>query len=138
MDSVIVSGKYLYHLARFLASAVGRNSEWKLCYRASIDGPYDYTFHIKCDGKNNTVTVVKKNDYVFGGFTDVPWGIVIKLLRLNVTFLFNCFVDSTRVLVKDGFFTYDQSPTTAKFACLYFFDNDLKTLKLVVDKSICV
>jgi len=27
-----------------------------------------------CDGKKNTVTVIESNHYVFGGYTDVPWG----------------------------------------------------------------
>ena len=27
-----------------------------------------------CDGKRNTVTITQKGQYVFGGYTDIPWG----------------------------------------------------------------
>ena len=76
MDSKIISndGVYLRHLGMFLAPFVGNNSDWKLCYRSTTHGAKDTVFHDKCDGKRNTVTIVKKNEYVFGGFTDIPWG----------------------------------------------------------------
>ena len=76
MNSVILSsdGFYLRHLAMFLLPVIGDDSRWELCYRSSTHGPRDDTFHSNCDGKNTTVTIVKKNDFVFGGFTDIPWG----------------------------------------------------------------
>ena len=76
MNSVTLSsdGFYLRHLAMFLSPVIGDDSRWELCYRSSTHGPGDDTFHSNCDGKNNTVTIVKKNDFVFGGFTDTPWG----------------------------------------------------------------
>ncbi|XP_068735527.1 uncharacterized protein [Montipora capricornis] len=75
MNSVILSsdGFYLRHLAMFLSPVIGDDSRWELCYRSSTHGTSDYTFHSNCDGKSNTVTIVKKNDFVFGGFTDLPW-----------------------------------------------------------------
>ncbi|XP_068706848.1 protein slit-like [Montipora foliosa] len=75
MNSVILSsdGIYLRHLAMFLSPLVGDHSRWGLCYRSSTHGPSDRTFHRNCDGKSNTVTIVKKNDFVFGGFTAIPW-----------------------------------------------------------------
>jgi len=33
----------------------------------------DSTFHKNCDGKENTVTIVKEKEFVFGGYTDLPW-----------------------------------------------------------------
>lgn len=76
MDSVILSNNksYLQHLGMFLASTVGYNCQWGLCYRTSTHGDADRTFHANCDGKRNTVTIVKKDDFVFGGFTDIVWG----------------------------------------------------------------
>jgi len=62
------------HLFHFLGPAVGNGSPWKLCYRASLHGWDAFTFHSLCDGKKNTVTVIESNHYVFGGYTDVPWG----------------------------------------------------------------
>ncbi|XP_068705898.1 adhesion G protein-coupled receptor E1-like [Montipora foliosa] len=75
MNSEILSsdGFYLRHLAIFLSPVIGDDSRWELCYRSSTHGDSDKTFHSKCDGRNNTVTIVKKNDFVFGGFTDIPW-----------------------------------------------------------------
>ena len=76
MNSVILAsdGFYLRHLAMFLSPVIRDDSRWELCYRSSTHGPYDKRFHRNCDGKKNTVTIVKKNDFVFGGFTDIPWG----------------------------------------------------------------
>ena len=68
------NSSYATHLLKFLEPAVGNNSQWKLCYRASFDGWDAFTFHSLCDGKKNTVTIVESNQYVFGGYTDAPWG----------------------------------------------------------------
>ena len=79
IDSTIISDNqyYLHHLYHFLAPAVGSISQWVLCYRQSSDGDLDTTFHEKCDGKQNTITIVKVNEFVFGGYTDIPWGIAM-------------------------------------------------------------
>ena len=76
MNSTILSkkGSYLTQLLSFLSPAVGNDSHWVLCYRASSDGWDANTFHSRCDGKKNTVTIVEKGNYVFGGYTDTPWG----------------------------------------------------------------
>ena len=65
---------YLYMLDRFLTPVVGGNSQWNLCYRRSIHTRYDLIFHQRFDGKNNTLTIIKEDRFVFGGFTDIPWG----------------------------------------------------------------
>ena len=61
---------------RFLARVpeVGEDSSWFLCYRATSHGWKANTFHDRCDGKRNTVTIIQKDQYVFGGYTDIPWG----------------------------------------------------------------
>jgi len=46
---------------------------WKLCYRASSHGWAASTFHSYCDGKPHTVTIIRKDLYVFGGYTDISW-----------------------------------------------------------------
>ena len=58
----------------YLETNVGNNAQWLLCYRASTHGWESSTFHERCDGKPNTVTIVKVGDFVFGGYTDIPWG----------------------------------------------------------------
>ena len=41
-----------------------------LLYRATRDGFTASAFHEKCDGKENTITIIKTNgNYVFGGHT---------------------------------------------------------------------
>ena len=77
MDSNILKTNYSYlsHLGKFLEPAVGYNSQWLLCWRATLQG-WDVStqFHRRCDGKRDTVTIIKKGKYVFGGYTDIPWG----------------------------------------------------------------
>ncbi|CAH3193306.1 unnamed protein product [Porites evermanni] len=60
-------------ITRFLSPAIGNNSNWALCWQASTHGWAASTFHNKCDGKRHTITIIKKDHYVFGGYTDIPW-----------------------------------------------------------------
>ena len=46
---------------------------WQLCYRASKHGWNGSDFHNTCDNKGPTITLVKVDDYIFGGFVDVDW-----------------------------------------------------------------
>jgi len=75
-SSAIIAGNAFYqrHLNQFLKPAVGLNPQWVLCYRASTHGWAVSTFQSRCDGKRDTVTIIKKEQYVFGGYTDIPWG----------------------------------------------------------------
>ena len=41
--------------------------------RGSVDGFSSQVFHEKCDIKDPTLTVIKANDRVFGGFTNLSW-----------------------------------------------------------------
>ncbi|XP_078383112.1 uncharacterized protein LOC144665696 [Oculina patagonica] len=74
--SAIIAGNTFYqsHLDQFLTPAVGSHPRWVLCYRATSHGWAVSTFHSRCDGKRDTVTIIKNGQYVFGGYTDVPWG----------------------------------------------------------------
>ena len=85
-------GFFHSHLSRFLESAVGLNTYWKLCYRASHHGWSSSTFHSLCDGKQHSVTIIRKQQYVFGGYTDIAWGkntlyIIIVLMSLETFFI---------------------------------------------------
>ena len=73
---LLKNDSYIYsdHLRQFLKPVVGNESRWLPCYRASSHGWLVSTFHRRCDGKMNTVTIIKKDEYVFGAFTDIPWG----------------------------------------------------------------
>ena len=60
-------------VTQFLSPAIGNDSNWALCWQASTHGWAASTFHSRCDGKNHTITVIRKDQYVFGGYTDIPW-----------------------------------------------------------------
>ena len=47
--------------------------DWRLLFQGSRDGFAAEAFHLKCDNKGPTVTVVKSGEYIFGGFTKVSW-----------------------------------------------------------------
>jgi hypothetical protein len=48
---------------------------FRLIYRASIDGFSSDDFHKNCDGVSRTLTLVKEkeNGYIFGGYTESSW-----------------------------------------------------------------
>ena len=48
--------------------------KWSMLYQGSRDGFKTSNFHSRCDGKPNTLTIVKSsNGNIFGGFTSIPW-----------------------------------------------------------------
>ena len=74
-SNIIRGNDFLFsNLSRFLEAVAGSHSNWKLCYRASSHGWAGSTFHSRCDGKPHTVTIIRKRQYVFGGYTDIAWG----------------------------------------------------------------
>lgn len=47
---------------------------WRLIYKASVDGFASTDFHAKCDGFEGTLVVVKTTDaFIFGGYTEAAW-----------------------------------------------------------------
>ncbi|XP_078383091.1 uncharacterized protein LOC144665680 isoform X1 [Oculina patagonica] len=73
-SNIIQSNDFLFsHLSRFLDPVPGSHQHWNLCYRASSHGWAASTFHSRCDGKQHTVTIIRKDQYVFGGYTDIAW-----------------------------------------------------------------
>ena len=76
INSVIITdnASYKTRLRHFLSPAVGSKTRRVFCYRASTHGWASRTFHSRCDGKRDTITIIKNGEYVFGGYTDIPWG----------------------------------------------------------------
>ena len=61
-----------------------------LLYRATRDGFTTKSFHDRCDGKENTVTVVRNNlNFVFGGFTSARWSSTAGLIPDPNAFIFS-------------------------------------------------
>ncbi len=59
-------------------------------YRATRDGFEASAFHAKCDGKGNTVTIIKTDgNYVFGGYTAAKWTSITTYLSDTNAFLFS-------------------------------------------------
>ena len=72
LDSTILSFDQMNSLMKLCNFPL--TSKWRLLYRASRDSFISYKFHAKCDGKRNTLTVIKSsNGNIFGGYTEVAW-----------------------------------------------------------------
>ena len=61
-----------------------------LLWRGSRDGFGVKAFHSLCDGKPNTLTVIKNSKgFIFGGYTSVAWSSVYGYKSDNMAFLFS-------------------------------------------------
>ena len=60
---------------RSLLSLTGFESKsFLLLWRGTRDGFKVSTFHKLCDGKANTLTLIKStHGHIFGGYTSLPW-----------------------------------------------------------------
>ncbi|XP_068718725.1 uncharacterized protein [Montipora capricornis] len=74
--SVIIGSNqtYLDQLSKWLRPVSQSNSSWILCWGASKHGWASSTFHSLCDGKGPTVTIIKVNQNIFGGYASISWG----------------------------------------------------------------
>jgi len=88
MDSAIMSAA---QEISFLALTGLENKSFSLLWRGSRDGFNAAAFHRLCDGKANTVTVIKNtNGFIFGGFTSIPWSSSNDVYKADSTvFLFS-------------------------------------------------
>ena len=88
-SSILNSSDYYFrHLGNFLENAVGDNSHWLLCWRATLHGWNVGQFHSRCDGKNDTVTIIRKGKFIFGGYTDIPSSFLLQCLHCRFWFWF--------------------------------------------------
>ena len=71
-------------------------SEGKILYKATRDGFNSIEIHNKCDGWDNTITLILSNNKrLFGGFTDHSWDSFSGSKKGNKSFLFS--VDNNKV-----------------------------------------
>jgi hypothetical protein len=76
-------------IKEWLASA-GKTEQPKLLYRASRDGWSGADFHRMCDRKGATIVVAKSSaGYIFGGYTNVVWGMNGGYKLSSVSFLYS-------------------------------------------------
>jgi hypothetical protein len=67
-----------------------KSSNGNLLYRATRDGFTGKAFHSKCDGKGNTITIIKNDlNYVFGGYASSAWNSSGNYLNDPNSFLFS-------------------------------------------------
>ena len=73
-DSVILSSDQREPLLNWLKEnrAITNDGD-RLLYRASRNGWAASNFHSCCDNKGPTVTVIRSENYIFGGYTDESW-----------------------------------------------------------------
>ena len=76
---------YLTYLSTLLKPVSSKSSQWRRCWRASVDGWAASTFHGRCDHKGPTVTIIRVGGkYIFGGYTSHSWGKWKDFLNLSV------------------------------------------------------
>ena len=74
----------------FLALTGLENKSFSLLWRGSHDGFDAAAFHRLCDGKANTLTIIKNtNGFIFGGFTSIPWSSMQGYKTDSIAFLFS-------------------------------------------------
>ena len=73
LKSKIVSAQQYAELMKVCEFSL--NEKWTLLYRGSENGFGANDFHSKCNGRSNTLTIIKVNgtSNIFGGFTIAAW-----------------------------------------------------------------
>jgi hypothetical protein len=67
-----------------------KSSDGILLYRATRDGFNGQAFHSKCDGKENTITIIKSHlNNVFGGYASSAWNSSASYINDPNAFLFS-------------------------------------------------
>ena len=68
----------------------------ELIFQGTTDGFDSQNFHKKCDGKKNTVVLVKtETNIIFGGFTELEWNSKRSLIEGTKGFIF--FVNDEKI-----------------------------------------
>lgn len=101
-ESILLNDEKRNDLETLLKSKNLGSKKWRLLYRGSRDGFRATDFHAKCDGKANTLTVVKdtkKN--IFGGFTCAQWDQSSRFKVDTNAFIFSLVNSLQRPLVFD-------------------------------------
>jgi hypothetical protein len=84
-NSLILNEEECLTLAKMTHSTKGN-----LLYRATRDGFEAQAFHTRCNGKSNTITIIKNNlNYVFGGYASSAWNSSGNYIQDRNAFLFS-------------------------------------------------
>lgn len=69
-DSVIINFREGVILNKWYGD---RKQKWRLLYRGTRDGFHAANWHSKVDLQGPTISLVKVGNYIFGGYTPLPW-----------------------------------------------------------------
>ncbi|XP_028512556.1 uncharacterized protein LOC110231383 isoform X2 [Exaiptasia diaphana] len=73
-SNILKNREDYYDLMReWLAPVTNKPINWVPCYQSRLHGWASSTFHSNCDFKGPTITIIKVNKYIFGGYADVSW-----------------------------------------------------------------
>ena len=75
LDSKLIENKEEFNLLyKRLKKNFKEITDFKLLYRGSVDGKSSTSFHEKCDGIGNTISIIRSNSgYKFGGYAVNKW-----------------------------------------------------------------
>ena len=111
------------------------DDKWTLLYRGSLHGFGGRDFHAKCDGKSNTLTVLKAatSSYVFGAYTSATWDTSGRWKRDPNAFIFSLInknnkplkirVDASNVKCSIHCYTDEVGPAFGSGHDIYIADN---------------
>ena len=86
-SKVLANSTEMYEaLVNVLGQQFDKN--WRKCYVGSEHKYASSKFHELCDNKGPTVTIVKSNNYFFGGYADHSWK--SKLRKITTVVLLCC------------------------------------------------
>jgi hypothetical protein len=87
--SQILSGRQPFDLIKLCE--FNASDKWTLLYRGTRDGFEAKDFHLKCDKKSPTLTIIKAKDsgFIFGGYTEAEWDSSGGFRKDPNTFLFS-------------------------------------------------
>ena len=99
--------------------------KFKLLYRGTKDGFGSDQFHLKCGNTENTLTILKANGFIFGGFTTVKWDKSRKYQHDKKAFLFSltnkdnkpCKMDNTSYGHDAIYCDFNYGPTFGNNVC---------------------
>ena len=89
IDSLILNNKEKDIFIKLInESKLIHINECKLLYRASKDGWTSFNFHIKCNEKKKTITIIHTNSKnIFGAYQSIKWNKIGKWYEDNNSFL---------------------------------------------------
>ncbi|XP_068752403.1 uncharacterized protein [Montipora capricornis] len=110
------SSLYTYNLTSFLNPVLNDSirSRFRRCWHAPSQGWNSSTFHSLCDPKGPTVTIIRVNNSIFGGYTDKSWdysgyryGRYIRSTKAFVYSLKNPYgYDNQKFAIKSSHYSY--------------------------------